>query len=380
MDAPVAGHRPGTRTVTRLVKRLRRSVFRRAADERELDEEIRFHLAQEIERRIAGGSSRAEAERAARIALGSLALVHERTRAVWVWTALEQLFQDLRFGFRIVTKSPALSATAIVLIALVIGGNATIFSMAHGILAKPSPGVHATGLVTVSWARNDGFIETHTTEPVYTQFTDHARTLGALAAFDFQRLTLLHDSGSYAVRAGIVSSNYFDTLGVRIVHGRRFTAEEAARGPSGLVVVISHHLWQTTFQAMAGILGEPITLNGHPATIVGVAEPEFHGALMAELADLWLPLPARLDMDRGGVALIGRLVPGRSGREAQAELAALAAQMPPAPDGRKYRVRLVAYSATAGGNSLVSMFGYRMLAVFSVVTLLTVLIVCANVA
>jgi predicted permease len=364
----------------RLGKLLRRSLFRRSSDDRELDEEIRFHLAQEIERRMAGGLPRAEAERAARMALGSPALVKERTRSVWVWTALEQLLHDLRFGFRILTKSPALSLTAVLLVALVIGGNATVFSMAHGILAKPSPGVHATGLVTVSWARDDGFIETHTTHPVYTYFTNHARTLAALAAFDFQRLTLLHDSGSYALRASIVSSNYFETLGVHIVHGRSFSTDEAERGSSGLVVVISHHLWQTTFQAAAGIVGEPITLNGQPATIVGVAEPEFHGALMAELADLWLPLPARLDMDRGGVAMIGRLAPGRSGREAQAELAALAAQMPPAPDGGKYRVRLVAYSATAGGNSLVSMFGYRMLGIFSVVTLLTVLIVCANVA
>jgi predicted permease len=365
----------------RLGKLLRRSVFRRPADDRELDDELRFHVAQEVERRIASGLSRAEAERAARLALGSPALVKERTRAVWVWTALEQLVQDLRFGFRILTKSPALSATAILLVALVIGGNATIFSMAHGILAKPMPGVRPGGLVTVSWVAEDGFIWTHASHGVFTHFADQTRTLTSIAAFDFQRLTVMHDNGSYAVRAGVVSQDYFDTLGVRIVNGRSFTADEAARGTSGLVAVISHRLWQNTFQGMDGIVGQPITLNGVPATVVGVTEAEFHGAVMAELADLWLPLPARLDQDRGGVAMIGRLAPGRSLSEAQAELSTFWSQMPPDPESeRKYRLRLVHYSATAGGNSLVSIYGYRILAIFSVVTLLTVLIVCANVA
>ena len=327
------------------------------------------------------------------MALGSPALVKERTRAVWVWTALEQLVQDIRIGFRILTKSPALSATAILLVALVIGGNATIFSMAHGILAKPSPGVHASGLQTVSWVAEDGFIETHTGYRVYTHFSEHTTTLASIAAYDFRRVTVMHENGSYAVRAGIVSPNYFDTLGVRIVNGRSFTADEATRGTSGLVAVISHHLWQTTFQAMDGIVGHAITLNGKPATVVGVAEPDFHGAIMAELADLWLPLagelPAHLDQGRGSaVAMIGRLAPGRSAAEAQAELSTLWSQLQVADPSlavfglvpQKYKVRLVPYSATAGGNSLVSMFGYRMLAIFSVVTLLTILIVCANVA
>src|SRR6185436_4261402 len=99
---------------------------------------------------------------------------------------------------------------------------------------------------------------------------------------------------------------------------------------------------------------------GKPATVVGVAEPDFHGAIMAELADLWLPLageiPAHLDQGRGtAVAMIGRLAPGRSGAEAQTELSALWSQIQSDPIfTQKHRVRLVPYSATAGGNSLVS--------------------------
>src|SRR6266404_1385266 len=114
----------------RLVKR---SVFRSPKDDHDLDDEIRFHLAQDTQLRLGRGSSIEEAERDARRAFGSIALAKENSRAVWVPAALEQLFQDLRFGFRILTKSPALSATAVTLLALVIGGNTTIFSMVHGI-------------------------------------------------------------------------------------------------------------------------------------------------------------------------------------------------------------------------------------------------------
>ena len=366
---------------------LRRSVFRRPVGRPRPGRGDPLSLAQETERRVAGACREPRPSATARMALGSPMLVKERTRAVWVWSAFEQLVQDIRIGFRILTKSPALSATAILLVALVIGGNATIFSMAHGILAKPSPGVHASGLQTVSWVAEDGFIETHTGYRVYTHFSEHTTTLASLAAYDFRRVTVMHENGSYAVRAGIVSPNYFDTLGVRIVNGRSFTADEATRGTSGLVAVISHHLWQTTFQAMDGIVGHAITLNGRPATVVGVAEPDFHGAIMSELADLWLPLagelPDHLDQGRGtAVAMIGRLAPGRSAGEAQAELSTLWSQIAATAQAetQKYRLRLVPYSATAGGNSLVSMFGYRMLAIFSVVTLLTILIVCANVA
>jgi predicted permease len=370
----------------RLLILIRRSLLRTRADDRDLEDEIRFHLAQEQERRIRLGASPDEAARGARLELGSPALVKERTRAVWITTAVEQLLQDLRFGSRILTKSPGVSATAIVLVALVIGGNATFFSIAHGILHKPAAGVHATGLVTVSWVAEDGFIETHNRYGVYSHFLEHATAVRPIAAFDFLRATIGDGTAVHAARAGIVSANYFDTLGVRLAKGRSFTSDEAFSGAAGLVIVISHHLWQTAFQGLDGIVGHAVVVNGQPATVVGVTEPAFRGALMAEEADFWVPLfnpaIARLQLDRGpAVAMMGRLASGRSMEAATAELAALWAQSQTEQAGdRKLKVRLVPYSATAGGNSLVSIYGNRMLAIFSVVTLLTVLIVCANIA
>jgi predicted permease len=367
--------------------RIHRALYLPAGADREMDDEIRFHLAEETRLQSERGLSPAEAAIAARRAFGSSALAKENTRAVWVSTTLEQLVQDLRIGCRIVTKAPAVSATAVILIALVIGGNTTVFSIAHGIISKPAPGVHATGLTTLSWVAENGDIETHTEHRVFAHFQEQSTAL-QIAAVDFQRVTLTHIQGSYTARIGIVSPNYFDTLGVRLGKGRSFTREEAERGTSGLVVVIGHHVWQNAFGGIPNIVGQVVAVNGHPATVVGVAEREFRGAWLMEMADLWVPVMGEfrswLQPNRAGVAvaMFGRRAPGMSLSRAQSELTTIWAQLQRAhPElNQKVRVRLVPYSATAGGNSIISTQGNRMLAIFSVVTMLTIAIVCANVA
>ena len=371
----------------RFRKLVQRSLYFPAQADRDLDDEIRFHLTEEAHLQAERGLRADEAAAAARRAFGNVALAKEETRGVWVATRLEQLLQDLRFGSRILTCSPGVSLTAAGLIALVIGGNTTVFSIAHSVLTKPSPGVHASGLATVSWVADTGDVETHNSYRVYEHFVRNSTALQPIAAFDFARLTMTHDNGSYAIRADVVSPNYFDTLSVRLVKGRSFTADEATAGAPVVAVVLAHHVWQNSFQGRDDIVGRPLMLNGQPATIVGVAEPSFRGALFAELADLWMPLTGdwreRVQANRpsADVAMIGRRSAGTSLSEAHAQLATLWTQLQRAhPElTQKYRVRLVPYSATAGGNSIVSMRGNRMLAVFSVVTFLTIVIVCANV-
>ena len=369
----------------RVRKVLQRTLFFPSQANRDLDDEIRFHLAEETRLQSESGLADEDAVVAARRLFGNVALAKEETRAVWVSTRLEQCLQDLRFGCRILTRSPGVSLTATILIALVIGGNTTVFSIAHGVLAKPSAGVHAPRLATVSWVAENGDLETHQPYQVYAHFLEHSTAFQPVAAFDFARLTMTLDSGSYAVRAGIVSPNYFDTLGVRLVKGRSFLADEA-KSASGLVVVLAHHIWQNNFGGADDIVGQPVTVNGQPATVVGVAESNFRGALFPELADLWIPLTGeardRLQVSRGiAVAMIGQRKNGASLSEAQAQLAILWAQLQQArPDlKQRFKVRLVNYSATAGGNSIVATRGNRMLAVFSAVTFLTIVIVCANV-
>ncbi len=373
-------------TLRSLATLFRRSVLRRGREDRDLDDEIRFHLAQETERRAALGAAPVEAGRAARLALGSPALVKERMRAVWISTTVEQLLQDLRYGSRILTRSPALSLTVVVLVALVIGGNTTVFSIANGILRNPMPGVEPTGLMSVSWVAEDGFIETHNGRTVYQHLLEHSTTLQPLAAFDFATAAMTHDRGSSVVRLGLVSLNYFETLGVRLVKGRNFTADEAS-GASGLPAIVSDHLWRQALQGGEDVLGRSLILNGRPATVVGVADPVFRGAILGEQIDLWVPVVAELQRAlnpedaSASVAMIGRLAQGRSPAEAHAELNTLWHQVQlDSGVTEKFMVRLTPYSGVAGGNSLVAIYGNRMLAIFSIVTLLTITIVCANVA
>jgi predicted permease len=369
------------------IRALIRLAFFPARADRDLDDELRFHIAEEARDGVERGASERDALTAARRTLGNVALVKEETRAVWVSTRFEQLLQDVRFGFRILTKSPAVSATAIALIALVIGGNTTVFSIAHGILRKPTPGVHAEDLTTVSWVSTEGIVQAHNSYSAYRYLLEHSTTVRPLAATDFQRLTLTHDNGSFAVKATLVSPNYFDALGARLVKGRSFTADEA-RADSSAVVVIGYHVWQNTFQGADDVIGRGVSLNGRPATVVGVAEPRFRGAWLAELADVWAPLAPELrpwlqpNHPSDAVSMIGRRAPGTSLSEAQAEISALWSQLQRTDRemNQKLKVKLVAYSATAGGDSVVAVYGDRMLAIFSVVTLLTIAIVCANVA
>src|SRR5687768_2879064 len=128
----MAWHRPWT-----LLRRLMRL---RAQEDRDLDDELAFHIAEETRLRLERGASPTEAARAARRAFGNVTLAKEQTRGVWVSGATERLLQDLRFGFRILINAPLLLLSAVTLVALVIGGNTTVYSIARAILNKPAPG------------------------------------------------------------------------------------------------------------------------------------------------------------------------------------------------------------------------------------------------
>ena len=368
------------------------SIFRRRRDDQELDDEIAFHLAQEAKLLADRGIPQEHASHAARRAFGSVAIAKEDARAVRVSVALEQLVQDLRFGFRIFTTSPALSATAVLLIALVIGGNTTVFSMAHGLLSKPAPGVTAPRLMTLSWVDDKGWVEPFNSYAVYEAFRGHDTSLERMVGFDMDRATLAHHKGSYAVNRAFVSSDYFETLGAHFEKGRSFTAQEAGTGTSGLLVIVSHHVWQNLFNGTEDVIGTPVMINNQPATIIGVAALPFRGSLLTPATDLWVPLNT-LPTTRTShgpashpssivVGMIGRLAPGASREGAHAELSAIWARMQSAEPmlNQKLKLTMVPYSANAGGNSLVSQRGGMFLAIFSTVTLMTLLIVCANVA
>jgi predicted permease len=347
-------------------------MFRRRKPRAEdVDAEIQFHLNEEARLREDRGEPAEVARGNARRAFGNIALAREDTRAIWTWTALEQFLQDTRLGFRILTTAPALSAAAVLLIALVIGGNTTVFSMAHGFLKKPAQGVTAKGLVTMGWTDEQGNAHPYNKYLVYENFQKHSRTVDRLIGSDEDRGTLNHAGGSYAVVMGEVTPNYFEALGVTFLKGRGFAAGEPA-------AVISHRAWQNYFEGADDVVGRSVTLSGRPVTIVGVTTPGFRGATIPESADLWIPF----DRTPEELGVRGRLAPGMSVEQARAELSAIWAQLQKShPElDQQSRFVLVPYSINAGTGNLIDHRSSQFLAVFSVVTAITLIIVCANVA
>jgi predicted permease len=301
---------------------------------------------------------------------------------------VEQLLQDIRIGSRILRKSPAISFTSIILIALVIGGNTTIYSMIHALISKPAPAVTAVGLVSLSPMRQR--LDFGHSYPDFLDYSQQSRTLRPLMAYAPERFTIGVGSGSYSYYGGSVGETFFATLGVNLLRGRPFTEGEARLDASGLVAVISHRLWQERFDSAENVLGRSITVNGHPATVIGVAPLHFQGAYLGNPEDIWVPLLSfarisnneRLLDDRSAtfVAITGRMAPGVSFPEVQAEFATLSARLKQAhPDSSKDRGAVpMRYAATTFGGLQQS--GPIFLAIFSVVTMLTLFIVCANVA
>ena len=300
----------------------------------------------------------------------------------------EQILRDLRYGARILTRSPGFSAAAVALIAVGLGGNAAVYSMIHGMLEKPATGVRAGGLVSVAPR-----IRGRVSDPGDNSFLDYldyaaqTRTLSSLAGIASDRYTMETREGSYEVRGELVTANYFQTLGVRLAAGREFN-EEDTQGGSPIPAIIAWHVWQNQFHGATDAIGQPILLNGQAATVVGIGPPGFHGSSFAPNLEVCIPLS--IYSQRGGmrfgersmrgVGMIGRLAPGASLSQAQAEFATIASRLeaayPEADEGKS--MVLAPYSATRfgplqGGQTRVFM------AILTAVALLTLLIACANV-
>ena len=368
-----------------------RTWFRRNRLDRDLARELDTHLDLHVHHLMAGGVSPAEARRRARLELGGVDQVAERVRDVRAGAGLDSAMHDVRDAFRGLRRTPGVTLTAIALIALVIGGNTTIYSMVHAVLTKPAPGVRGGGLVTLELrikGRPAGPAHSYSD---YVEYASQSQTVAPLLASLFQRFTVTVEGASHALNGLEISSNYFDTLGVKVVRGRAFTEEENRLDPSGLAAVVSDAFWQNHLRGAANVVGRSIIVNGHPTTIVGVAPPGFQGAWLTDRTDVWVPLLAysrihgrpRAGRTIGSGPIInGRLAPGVSLSQARAEIATISARLQAAhPEtNRDKSVGVVPYSMTAGGDSIVSTRGPQFLAVFSLVTALTLMIVCANVA
>jgi predicted permease len=247
---------------------------------------------------------------------------------------METFFQDLRFGFRMVRRSPGFSILAILCLTLGIGTNAAVFSWIEGILIRPYPLVARQDRMVALFGTRQGSTEKEGLS--YPDFLDLQKYSTLFESFIVDRITGTTLSiGNRAERAsgGIVSANYFDALGVRLMLGRGFRPEEGEGRNAHPVTVISYLTWQDRYKGDSDIIGKTQFLDGVQHTIIGVAPEKFHGTFIGYSFNFWVPTSMQETFDSTGYKLEDRgarwiegyafLKPGVTRQQAQAELSAI---------------------------------------------------------
>lgn len=311
------------------MKALRRLLgyFQRRRLDAEMKAEMEHHLEMQAERNRVAGMDAREARFAALRAFGNVASVQERARDQRSWRWIEDAWQDVRLGVRLLTKEPLFSLLAIVAMAGSIGATTTLFSVVNSIALRPLP-LPESGRVVRVWEANPGRGIARFSVSLLN-FSDWQRRSTAwaqLAAAAYPASNVLLGEEPERLRTVAHTSDWFPLFGLRIARGRAASEKEFTEGAGG-VVVISDRLWRTRFAADTSVVGRALAVNGVSHTIIGVAGPELG---VMEGFDLFMPLRGgRRSADRGehDVDVYGRLRHGVDRPAAEAELAAVASQL-----------------------------------------------------
>src|SRR5262245_31268176 len=251
-------------------------------------------------------------------------MAHQKSRTKHMRT----LFQDLRFGARMLFKNPGFTLIAVVTLALGIGANTAIFSMVNAVLLRALPYPEPGRLVRF-WESNPGrgWLDFAVSAPNFADWRKQQSVCEQLAAYEFNNLNFTGDGEPERVAALRVTSNFFSVLGVAPAHGRTFLPEEEQSGRNH-VAILSEGLWRRRFGADPNLIGRQIQLGGESYTVVGVTPPGFQ---FTQGIELWAPLtlaPAGANRPTGhNLSVIGRLKSGVSLAQAQASMGAIARQL-----------------------------------------------------
>ena len=322
-----------------------------------LDEDIRDHIERETQDNMERGMALEEARYAAVRKFGNVMRVKEETREVWSFIWLEQLWQDMQYGFRVLVKSPGFAAVAILTLALGIGANTAIFSLIDAVMLRALPVENPSQLVLLKWgARNAPNIHGYMSsgdcptdlsfaarnpsgcsfsEPMFREIAQTNLFSGVAAFANSGRLNLTGNGPATVINGQLVSGDFFRTLGVRAAAGRVF--ESSDDSPSAAAVaVLNYGYWQSAFGGSRDVVGRTIELNNVAFTIIGVAEQRFTGVTPGSDYDVWLPLsdarsisdPMRWQDRQGDVGnwwltILARLKPGTQAAQAQAAVSGL---------------------------------------------------------
>ncbi len=398
-----------------------RSFFRRRQQESELDEEIRFHLANETEELMAAGMYPEEARAAARRDFGNVTLIRELTRETWGWAPAERFLHDIRSAIRGMQKAKGWTLVVLVSLALGIGANTALFSAVDGMLFRTLPVADPDGLVRLRWTGDNGAargvraagatggigVSGSFSYPVFEALRDADETLAGMFAAAPTPLTLVVDGRAETATGLAVTGDYFRVLGVQPAAGRAIVPDDDRPGAEP-VAMISHWFRERRFGPEADPTGTVIRVNDVPTTIVGVLPPGYAGIRRpdATAADVHLPLATlRLPEGYGSLTdatlwwlpIMGRLAPGATPAQVQGNLdgvlraaaqSALASFLDGLPEeerglarnrNRSAEPRLLVSSGRQGLYDA-SPQSSGQARVLGVVVTLVLLIVCANVA
>jgi len=367
-----------------------RSLFRKQKADRELHEEIQFHLQSLIDQNVAQGMKPEAARYAALRELGHLEPVKEECREVRKVNFIENVLQDVHFGLRMLRRNPGFSALAILCLVLGIGSNAAVFSWVEGILLHPYPAVaHQERLLMLAATRRGEAGYNGFSWPDFLDLQRSCTLCDAVIAEKIVGVTLSIGDRAESGAGSLVSSNYFDAMGVRPILGRGFEADEDFGRNGHPVTVISYQLWQNRFKGDPGIVGKTQVLNGIPHTIVGVAPKGFYGTFIGYSWKLWVPISMQERFEPGGYKMENRgerwiegfvrMKPGVTVEQVQAEASAVAERLensyPATNRGLGIKV-LPLWKAPFNGAS----FMLPTLGIALGIGVFVLLIVCANVS
>jgi predicted permease len=323
----------------------------------ELEQDIRAHIEMETQDNIARGMSAEEAHYAAVRKFGNVTRVQEDAREVWSFVWLEQLWQDVRFGLRMLLKSPAFTAVAVLTLAFGIGANTAIFSLIDAVMLRSLPVEKPAQLMLLKWSarkspnihgimsagdcpsdlRRDALNPAGCSfsEPMFREIAQ-ADIFSGMAAFaNTGRLDLTGNGPASVINGQLVSGDFFRTMGLRDAVGRLIDASDDTPAAAP-VAVLNYGYWQSAFGGSRQVVGRTIELNAVPFTIVGVAEQRFTGITPGSDYDVWVPLSnqprinplkgmdpfggqdRRNDMGFWWLTIVGRLKPGMPVTQAQA--------------------------------------------------------------
>lgn len=306
-------------------------LFHRRQFEIDIEDELQFHLEmKQAEHRDAGlppEKVRCTASRQ----IGNTTLLKEQSRRMWTWGWLEAAAQDTRQAFRLMRGSPSFTLVAVVSLALGIAANTIVFSVLNALVLRPLPIAEPERVYFLNSSRY-----TMQSLPNYRDLRDRNSTFESLFAYRATPMSLTGDGGAQRVWGYLATGNYFQSLGIQPAIGRFFTPAEDLQPNASPFAVLSYACWQTRFAGNENIVGKEININDLKYTVLGVAPRGFHGTEIFFWPEIWVPMMMQPQiagsswLDRRETEntwLSGRLKPGISAAQAEANLNGILAQL-----------------------------------------------------